>query len=65
MPRLLFTGFAHTRYYRSGSQEPWAPGEVREVDEEEAAYLVRTFGRDVFAPQEEPKITRKRSTRKG
>lgn len=43
MVRLRFLGFAHTAAYE-GPSGLWQAGEVREVPEEQAAYLLRDFG---------------------
>lgn len=43
MVRLRFLGFAHTAAYE-GPSGRWQAGEVREVPEEQAAYLLRDFG---------------------
>lgn len=42
--RVRFNGFAHTRTYASATQRSWEPGEVREVEEAEAARLLQDFG---------------------
>lgn len=42
--RVRFIGFAHTRTYASATQRSWEPGEVREVEEAEAARLLQDFG---------------------
>lgn len=43
MIRLRFLGFAHTAAYE-GPSGRWQAGDVREVLEEQAAYLLRDFG---------------------
>lgn len=42
--RVRFAGFDHSPHYASATQPSWWSGEVREVSEIEAAYLVNTFG---------------------
>lgn len=41
--RVIFHGFPHTGTYASATQSAWVPGEVREVEEDEAATLVADF----------------------
>lgn len=46
MQTLLFKGFPHMSVYR-GPRGTWNAGDKREVSEEDATYLLETFG-DAF-----------------
>ena len=44
--RLVFAGFAHSSRYRRGGVQPieeWAAGDVRDLPDEDAVYLLETF----------------------
>lgn len=44
MPRLLHVGAHSASVYASGTQADWPAGTERDVSEEDAAYLLATFG---------------------
>ncbi len=52
MPLVRFDGFVRNPHYRSWCQRSWWAGEVREVSEEQAAYL--TEGWSEFSVVEKP-----------
>lgn len=51
--RIVFLGFPHLSVYSRPGMDPWYAGEVREVEDTEAAGLTEEFGA-AFAAAEEP-----------
>lgn len=65
MPRVTFHGFAHTDHYRGSVADgmEWRPGDAYAVSDDEAAYLVDTFGA-AFTVEKKRPVIRRRSRRK-